>query len=52
MHGLCAAQVAAKAVLEIAEDLDVSAFTSAGTGQPDTTPVRFVNPNDPRNKPI
>lgn len=45
-------KISAKAVLEIAEDLDVSAFTSAGTGQPETTPIRAVNPNDPRNKPI
>ena len=45
-------KIAAKAVLELAEDLDVAAFTSAGTGQPETTPIRATNPNDPRNKPI
>ena len=40
----------AKAVLEIAEDLDVSSFTSAGTGQPATAPERAGNPYDPRNQ--
>ena len=40
----------AKAVLEIAEDLDVSTFTSAGTGQPAMVGARAGNPYDPRNQ--
>ena len=41
-------KITAKAVLEIAEDLDVAAFTSAGTGTPASAPERAANPYDPR----
>ena len=41
-------KVTAKAVLEIAEDLDVSGYTSAGTGQPASAPPAAGNPFDPR----
>lgn len=40
----------AKAVLEIAEDLDVIGYTSAGTGQPASAPPAARNPYDPRNQ--
>ena len=41
-------KITAKAVLEIAEDLDVAAFPSAGPGPPASAPERAANPFDPR----
>ena len=41
-------KIAAKAVLDIADDLDVSQFTSAGTGSLPSAPNRSTNPFDPR----
>lgn len=43
-------KTAAKSVLEIAEDLDVSTFTSAGTGYVSTYQAGAGNPFDPRKE--